>query len=118
MASQDQLFVGINGHVACLRSNSGREVWRTKLKRGSGITSIAVEDDAIYAASNGHLYALERHSGRVKWTNGLKRLGYGVCILGTSMPSAVAAAQAAQAAQAAAMAAIAASAVVVSTTSG
>lgn len=117
MADQDQLFLGINGRVVCLRRHSGRELWRKKLKRGSNITTLIVEDDTIYAASNGYLHALERHNGRVKWTNDLKNLGFGVVILGSSMQSAVAGAQAAQAAQAASMAAIAASAGVIAATS-
>lgn len=118
MADSDQLFIGINGRVVCLRRRSGRELWRTKLKRGSNITTLVVENDTVYAASSGYLHALERHNGRVKWTNDLKKLGFGVIILGSSMQSAVAGAQAAQAAQVASIAAIAATAGVIAATSG
>ena len=81
MKAQDNLFLGIKGHVVCLQRNSGQELWRTKL-RTTQITTVAVQNDEVYATARGHLYSLEVASGAVKWENELTGLGHGVCVIG------------------------------------
>ena len=100
VASDSCIFLGIKGHVVCIRRTDGQELWRTRLGRNS-ITTVLVEENKIYAASRGHLYSLHRDTGKIIWENRLPGLGYGMCSFGASSSSSVAAFQAAQAAQAA-----------------
>ena len=79
--SRNHMYIGIKGHVVCLRRTDGTEVWRQKL-RGSNITTLLVQDSEIFASTLGYLYALQADTGHIKWENPLKGMGMGVCILG------------------------------------
>ena len=105
----EKIFLGMNGHVVCLKQKTGEEIWRTKLKSGQ-ITNIVLDDDKIYAASGGYLFCLKSSNGKVLWENGLSGLGYGACIIATHSQNAnvIAASQAQQAAVAATASAVAA----------
>lgn len=116
MAGTGHLYCGINGRVVCVRRHDGKEIWRTKLRKGREITTLYIDDQLIFAACGGYLHAMERISGRIRWMNELKGLRHGIALMGTKMQSGVAAAQAAQAAQTVAMAA--AAAVVATTAAG
>ena len=99
--STDHLYLGIRGHVVCIRKHDGQEQWRTKLK-GSDLTCVVVEPDAIYAATRGHLYALDARTGDIRWVNELPRLGFGTPIIASANQQSVAVAAIKQAAEQAA----------------
>ena len=44
------LYIGIKGHVVCIRKEDGGERWRTPLA-GSGFTNVVVEPDGLYAST-------------------------------------------------------------------
>ena len=94
---QNRLYLGIKGHVVCIRKEDGEELWRTSLK-GGGFTNVVVEPDGIFAYTRGVLYALDPHSGDIRWSNELPRLGFDACIIGSAnqTPAAVAAIKAAR----------------------
>ena len=102
-AEQEHLYLGIKGHVVCIRKWDGKERWRTRLK-GRGFTNVVVEPDGIYAHVRGVLYALEPNTGAIRWQNALPRLGYEPCTIGSGnqTPVAIAAIKVAQAQAAAA----------------
>ena len=95
---QNRLYLGIKGHVVCVRKEDGKELWRTHLK-GSGFTNVVVEPDGLFAYTRGVLYALDADSGNIRWSNELPRLGFDTCIIASAnqTPVAVAAIKAAQA---------------------
>lgn len=97
------LYIGIKGHVVCIRKEDGEERWRTSLA-GSGFTNVVVEPDGLYACSRGVLYALDPDSGTIRWKNELPRLGFDICTIASAnqTPVAVAAIKAAAAAATAA----------------
>ena len=92
-----RLYLGIKGHVVCLRKEDGKELWRTSLK-GRGFTNVVVEPDGVFAYSRGILYALNADSGSVLWQNELPGLGFDACTIGSAnqTPVAIAAIKAAQ----------------------
>lgn len=102
MARDDNLYLGIHGHVVCIRKSSGVEVWRTKLK-GASYVNVVAEPGAIYAYTQGILWALDPGHGGVRWKNELPKLGFSHAIisLGNQAPVTVAATDAAAAAAAA-----------------
>lgn len=108
MSSDAVLFVGIKGHVVCVRKSDGVELWRTHL-RGSATTSVIRDEDTVFAATKGHIYALNISDGAIRWVNDLPRLGYGACTMGSPNQGALAALQIIAQQQAAMYAAIAAS---------
>lgn len=81
MKLEDLVFVGAYSHVVALQKQTGKEVWRCKLKGGLGsgdsFVALLVEGNLLYAHSRGKLYCLEATSGRCLWENGLRGLGYG-----------------------------------------
>lgn len=92
-----RLYLGIKGHVVCVRKEDGKELWRTPLA-GRGFTNVVVEPDGIFAYTRGILYSLNADSGTILWQNELPRLGFDTCIIGSAnqTPVAVAAIKAAQ----------------------
>jgi outer membrane protein assembly factor BamB len=113
--SDKVIFAGTGRHVIALRSETGEEIWRTKLPSGtSNIVSLLVAGNDVFAGHSGRVYCLDALSGAIKWQNGLPRTGYSAVILasaaGASSSAAIAATVAAQmAANAAAASAAAAS---------
>ena len=103
MPDQNRLYLGIKGHVVCIRKEDGKEQWRTPLK-GRGFTNVVVEPDGVFAYTRGRLYALDAGSGTIRWSNDLPRLGFDACTIGSAnqTPVALAAIKAAQAQAAAA----------------
>jgi len=77
-----RVYIGIKAHVVCIEMATGREVWRTKVKR-SQIISVVVEEDLIVAHAGGELFGLDWSSGKILWKNGLSGLGYGYCYMAT-----------------------------------
>lgn len=69
-------------HVVCIEMATGKEIWRTKVKRGQ-IISVVVEEDLIVAHAGGELFGLDRSSGKLPWNNDLTGLGYGYCFMAT-----------------------------------
>ena len=108
MNSDSSLFVGIKGHVVCVRKSDGRELWRTHL-RGGATTSVVRDEDTVFAATKGYVYALNISDGAIRWVNDLPRLGYGACTMGSPNQGALAALQIIAQQQAAMLAAITAS---------
>ena len=64
------IFVGIEGHVCCINTADGRELWRTKLTdyHYEELTNVVVGKKAIYAYADGQLYALARATGGIMWS--------------------------------------------------
>ncbi|QOL24566.1 PQQ-binding-like beta-propeller repeat protein [Thalassotalea sp. LPB0316] len=77
-----QLYLGISGHVVCIEKQTGKELWKTKLK-SSQLTNVCYEDGFVYAYSAGHLFCVNANNGDLEWTNKLPGLGYGYCIIAT-----------------------------------
>ena len=100
---QNRLYLGIKGHVVCIRKEDGKELWRSHLK-GGGFTNVVVEPDGLFAYTRGVLYALDPASGNILWSNELRRLGFDACTITSAnqTPVVVAAIKAAQAQAAAA----------------
>lgn len=94
------LYIGIKGHVLCIRKEDGKEQWRTPLK-GGRFTNVVVEPDGVFAYARGTLYALDPDTGHIRWENDLPGLGFDVCTISSTSQTPVAAA-AIKAAQAAA----------------
>src|SRR6476620_934559 len=79
---RDILIIGCNGFVAAVLTNSGEELWRTKLRdgilggsRGSDV-SVLIDDNQVYAGCFGRIYALDLNDGKVLWSNELKGMGF------------------------------------------
>jgi outer membrane protein assembly factor BamB len=102
---KDRIYLGIKGQVLCLEKDTGREIWRTPVRRGV-LVNVVVDGDFVLVYSNGHLFSLDSESGRILWENKLPGLGHGYAIIATrNSQTAIAAAQQIQAHQAAAVAA-------------
>lgn len=82
MKEFQRVYIGIKAHVVCLEMATGKEIWRTEVKR-SQIISVVVEEDLIVAHAGGKLFGLDRSSGKLLWENGLAGLGYGYCFMAT-----------------------------------
>ncbi len=81
---QDVLFIGVGCHVVAIHTNSGEELWRTRLKTATFVT-VQVDGDRVYGGAGGELFCLEAASGQLLWQNKLKGLGLGlVAFPGTS----------------------------------
>ena len=96
--AHEHLYLGIKGHVVCIRKENGEERWRTPLK-GRGFANVVVEPDGLFAYSRGVLYALDANTGAIRWRNVLPGLGYDLCTIASAnqTPVAIAAINAAQA---------------------
>ena len=85
LAQSKHLYLGLRGHVVCIRKNDGREVWRTKLPSSwSQTVTILVDEKSVFAAVRGHLHALDASTGSIRWSHHLDRLGSGIAILSDS----------------------------------
>ena len=82
MTNFQPVYIGIKAYVVCLDIITGKEKWRTKIKR-SHIISIIVEKDFIVAHAGGELFGLDKCSGEIRWNNSLPGLGYGYCFMAT-----------------------------------
>lgn len=80
MKDSKNVYLGIKAHVVCINVITGKEEWRTKIKR-SQIISIAVESDTLVAHAGGELFGLKKSSGEIIWRNPLSGLGYGYCFI-------------------------------------
>ncbi len=77
----EHLYIGIKGYVVCLCKQSGKEIWRTKIKSMANITNVSLDESKLYAYAGGYLFCLDADSGEIKWENGLDGLGHGYCII-------------------------------------
>ena len=76
------LVIGTNGFVCAIDSQTGRELWRTKLSTGSFFSStscqdvaVVVKDTMVFAGCAGHLFGLHIANGELLWHNELPGLG-------------------------------------------
>lgn len=83
----EKLFLGVGNHVVCIEKNTGKEIWRTKVK-SSTIINIHYENDHVFAYAGGHLFCLKSANGKEVWCNTLKGLGYGTCIIASGQQNA------------------------------
>jgi outer membrane protein assembly factor BamB len=104
MNHSETIYIGIGGHVLAIDTTTGKELWRTKLKRSSYVT-ILVRRDAVYGAASGELFCIDPATGAIRWQNRLPGLGTGIIAFGDTVPAVMAAAIANEAAAAAAAAA-------------
>jgi len=80
------IYLGTGSYVVCLDKRSGKELWRTKLKK-TGLLTIAVVDDLVVAHARGSVYGLSKNDGVILWENGLPGLGYNYCIIASDSMS-------------------------------
>lgn len=71
------VFIGIKDHVVALDSQTGVEVWRTKLK-GSDFVTVVWDGEAVLAANAGEAFRLDPRTGAMLWRNELKGFGRGI----------------------------------------
>ena len=76
------LIIGCNGYVSGINTNTGEELWRTKLRdsvfggsRGDDV-SVLIDGNEIFAGCCGRIYALDASDGKVLWANDLKGVGF------------------------------------------
>jgi len=50
------IFVGIRGGVSALDRETGRQLWKTKLK-GADFVNVTLDDDRVFAATKGEMFA-------------------------------------------------------------
>ena len=81
-----ETYLGIKGHVICIDSVNGKEIWRRHLKSGY-LTTLNVGEETIIAHTKGELFGLRRSTGEILWRNPLTGLGYGNCIIASDDPN-------------------------------
>ena len=78
----DLLIIGCNGYVSAIKSSTGEECWRTKLREGvlggsrGQDVSVLIDGNQIYAGCSGRIYAINVQNGEIAWSNDLKGMGY------------------------------------------
>jgi outer membrane protein assembly factor BamB len=78
----DILIIGCNGFVSAIRTSSGEEIWRTKLREGilggsrGQDVSVLIDGDQIFAGCFGRIYSLNASDGSILWSNGLDGMGF------------------------------------------
>lgn len=77
----NKVFLGIKGHVVCLNKDTGKELWRTKLKIDWGKPTPVVYSEKVFAYVSGELFCLAPETGEILWKNALSGLGHGVCTM-------------------------------------
>lgn len=104
------VYVGTGRFVMALDSQSGEEIWRTKLpSSSSSVITLLLNKQQLFAGCSGRAYCLDPRTGSILWENGLPRTGFGVVLMtmegaNVSSVAAAAAAKVAADAQAAASA--------------
>jgi outer membrane protein assembly factor BamB len=78
--SKSLILTGIKGHVIALDNATGREVWRTKLKRADFV-NLVTDGSAVFAATSGEVFCLDGATGSILWNNPMKGLGLGLVSL-------------------------------------
>jgi outer membrane protein assembly factor BamB len=76
------LYVGTQRYVAAIDVQTGLELWRTKLPKGSGIVCVIFAAGSVFASVSGHVYRLSPTDGRVLWHNQLPGMGFGLVTMG------------------------------------
>lgn len=89
------VVIGIGSHAVAINSETGDELWRTKLKSSSFVT-VQLDGSRVLAGAGGELFCLDAKSGAILWHNKLKGLGLGVVVFAGSPEAAMAAAIQAQ----------------------
>jgi outer membrane protein assembly factor BamB len=79
---KDILIIGCNGYVSAILTNTGEELWRTKLREGilggsrGYDVSVLIDGAQIFAGCYGRLYCLRASDGEILWNNELKGIGF------------------------------------------
>jgi outer membrane protein assembly factor BamB len=76
----DTVLIGVQGHVASIKKETGELSWKTHIAGGFGdaFVSLASDGTFIFAHTRGKLFCLDASSGELLWTNDLPGLGYGI----------------------------------------
>ena len=88
------LIIGLKGQAIAFDKETGRELWRAKLKPGTiggEFVSLLMDGERVFAHCGGSLYCLDATNGRTLWSNDLPGLGYGlatIAVVGATSPSA------------------------------
>jgi hypothetical protein len=69
-----RVYIGTSGHVVCVDQAGGAEIWRTAIRRGSGLTTLLHRRGRIYAGCQGAVVCLDRAAGDVLWHTRIKDL--------------------------------------------
>jgi outer membrane protein assembly factor BamB len=78
--SKNLVLTGIKGHVIALDKTTGREMWRTKLKRADFV-NLLTDGNLVFAATSGEVYCLDGTTGSILWNNPMRGLGLGLVSL-------------------------------------
>lgn len=79
----ENVYIGIKGYAVCINKKTGDELWRTKLRSMTTLTTISHDNQYVFAYANGHLFCLDADTGKINWENTLPGLGHGHCIIST-----------------------------------
>ena len=74
MTDQRRFYIGTAGQVACIDQTHGREVWRTNIDKGRGLTTLLIRRGLIYAGCGGAVVCLEQGDGALRWHTRIKTL--------------------------------------------
>ena len=85
---EDLIFVGFNSRVAALHRDDGRVVWHWMSPKGSGYTTVLLDDDRLIVSVIGYTYCLDPLTGQQYWVNELSGMGAGVASLASARGSA------------------------------
>ncbi|MDP9194852.1 MAG: PQQ-binding-like beta-propeller repeat protein [Acidobacteriota bacterium] len=89
MQEREIIYAAISGTILAIEVETGREVWRQAISKGTGVTTIYPRGSRVIAAAAGELWALDAQNGQILWHNKLKGLGLGfVCLSGAPMGAA------------------------------
>jgi outer membrane protein assembly factor BamB len=80
------IFVGIRGGVAALERDTGRQLWKAKLK-GADFVNVMLDNDRVIAATKGEVFCLDAATGQVLWHNELPGEGWGLVTIATASGS-------------------------------
>lgn len=75
------VFVGFNSRVVALDRDGGQIVWKWKSRKGSGYTTVLLDDDRLIVSVVGYTYCLDARTGKELWFNRLEGMGSGVASL-------------------------------------
>lgn len=88
------IFIGCNGVVAAIDTDTGRDVWRRSLSgslfsaTASADVNLFEHDRRVYAGSQGHVFCLSGYDGTIQWHNGLDGFGHNdvsLCVVGGAL---------------------------------
>jgi outer membrane protein assembly factor BamB len=84
----DRVFVGLNGYALALDRDTGAEVWRAVLRKGSLLDVVLLGGELFAGCESKGLFCLDAQTGAVRWKSELEGLA-GFMALVTVGPASV-----------------------------